>query len=477
MATRREIMAGLIGASVLSGTGFGGVAQALTAQQFQPRSKGQIAKTPVDPSPPHRDAFVSVKGHGFVRKGRPYVYTGANLWYAAYLGARGSKGAKGEQGLATVRQDRLIHELDQLQRLGVRNLRILGSGETSPLKNAISPAIHDAHTYNEDLLVGLDRTLAEMAKRDMTAIVYLTNFWEWSGGMATYLYWTNGGHYIDANDPAHPWPEFADFTADFYRSGQAIALYHDYIRTLLGRTNTLNGRPYAMDPTVMAWQLANEPRPGGSDGRGRANLSAYYGWIEGTAALIRALAPHHLISLGHEGTIGALNDETIFNTAHGGLIDYTTAHIWPLNWAWVKQSDLSGTYRAQGEGLSQDYVDRHIRLATALKKPLVIEEFGLSRETGGFVPGSSTATKDQFYGLIYAAVLKSVRTGGPLVGANFWAWGGAARAQHGDFRWKDGDQSFVGDPPHEPQGWYSVFDKDVSTLKQIEAQALALSKL
>ncbi len=42
----------------------------------------------------------------------------------------------------------------------------------------------------------------------MRAVLYLTNFWEWSGGMMTYLSWINGGNYINMNDPAHPWPEF-----------------------------------------------------------------------------------------------------------------------------------------------------------------------------------------------------------------------------------------------------------------------------
>ena len=35
-----------------------------------------------------------------------------------------------------------------------------------------------------------------MGRRGMTAVIYLTNFWEWSGGMMTYLYWTNGGRYM-----------------------------------------------------------------------------------------------------------------------------------------------------------------------------------------------------------------------------------------------------------------------------------------
>jgi mannan endo-1,4-beta-mannosidase len=37
-----------------------------------------------------------------------------------------------------------------------------------------------------------------------------------------------------------------------------------------------------------------------------------------------------------------------------------------------------------------------------------------------------------------------------------------------------GDTSYVGDPPHEPQGWYSVFDSDESTLALIRAHAQAI---
>jgi mannan endo-1,4-beta-mannosidase len=36
--------------------------------------------------------------------------------------------------------------------------------------------------------------------------------------------------------------------------------------------------------------------------------------------------------------------------------------------------------------------------------------------------------------------------------------------------WTQGDD-FIGDPPHEPQGWYSVYDKDNSTLEIIKKYA------
>jgi mannan endo-1,4-beta-mannosidase len=48
--------------------------------------------------------------------------------------------------------------------------------------------------YNKELLEGLDFFLNELRKRNMDAVLYLTNNWEWSGGMSKYLEW-NGYTY------------------------------------------------------------------------------------------------------------------------------------------------------------------------------------------------------------------------------------------------------------------------------------------
>jgi mannan endo-1,4-beta-mannosidase len=40
--------------------------------------------------------------------------------------------------------------------------------------------------------------------------------------------------------------------------------------------------------------------------------------------------------------------------------------------------------------------------------------------------------------------------------------------------WKAGD-SFVGDPPQEPQGLYCVFDTDATTIRVIAAHARQMS--
>ena len=178
-------------------------------------------------------AFIHREGMRLVSSGRPYRYVGTNMWYAAYLGANTAYGNR----------DRLRRELDRVAALGIQSVRILGSSELSPLKNSVTPTFRDkSSNYNKALLEGLDFALAEMGKRGLKAVIYLANFWEWSGGFMTYLYWTNGGRYINMNDPAHPWPEFPDMSSDFYGSPAAVAMLNDYIRVVVGRTNSITGR-------------------------------------------------------------------------------------------------------------------------------------------------------------------------------------------------------------------------------------------
>lgn len=425
---------------------------------------GVVLSSPSKQQPVRAD-FVKRDGTALTVGGRPYRSVGANLWYAAYLGAGLSGG-----GVA-----RLGREFDRLAELGVTNLRVLAGSELSPLKNSVRPAFRDrSAAYNEDLLKGLDRVVAEAGRRGMRLVLYLTNFWEWSGGIATYLYWTNGGRYVDMNDPDRPWPAFPDFNAAFYGSHEAVALYHDYVRAAVGRRNTVTGVRYADDPTIMSWQLANEPRPGGSDAVGAATLPSFYRWIGATARLIKGLAPRQLVSTGSEGLIGCLGREDCVVEVHAApAIDYVTAHVWPQNWRWVDPEDLPGT-APDGALKVAEYLDRHVAIARRLGKPLVVEEFGFPRDDG-FDPTSSTLWRDRFYAQVFEAVLASARNSGPLFGSNFWAWGGESRAEHADHAYRAGDDAYLGDPPHEPQGWYSVYDSDASTAALIREHAAALA--
>jgi mannan endo-1,4-beta-mannosidase len=403
--------------------------------------------------------FVTCNGTQLMRHGKPYRITGANMWYAAWLGADAEYGDRA----------RLIRELDRLKALGINNLRIMAAAEEGPLKNSIKPGFTRPDGLdNPALYEGLDFALAEIAQRGMTAVLVLSNFWEWSGGLQTIL-WRATKRYIDMGDPAHPWPAFADATAAAYANPQVVALYHLHVRALLARRNTVTGMRYADDPAIMSWQLANEPRPGGSNAAIAAHRAAYLAWIETTADTIRAIAPHHLVSLGQEGTQATNGDGALVEAAHA-KVDYVTAHIWPLNWSWVRGDDLAGTW-PEGKRKVEAYIAAHVAIAESLGKPLVIEEFGFPRDDEAYAPSAASTFREAYYRTIYDAVEASWQAGGVIAGSNFWAWNGEARAAHGDFRFKDGDRAYMGDPPHEPQGWYGVFDSDTAMHDLIRAHA------
>lgn len=418
--------------------------------------------------PPAETAFVSVKDGHFHEGGQPYCFVGANIWYGAYLGADSDFGDRA----------RLRDELDRLKQNGITNLRVLGASEASPLRDSLKNTFRDASDhYNETLLKGLDFLLDELGKRDMKAVIYLNNFWEWSGGMATYLYWTGSGEIVDPSSPEHPWPAFAEFASRFYADQQANALFRDYIRFLVSRTNSVNGLAYIEDPTIMSWQLANEPRPGHQDAGGFERLDGYLAWVEETAGLIKSLDPNHLVSTGSEGTKGCLEDERCYLDAHQlEVIDYLTFHMWPANWGWFDEKNPQGTFE-QTVQKSQAYIDQHLALAEKLGKPIVMEEFGLNRDLGAFATDTTTSYRDRFYALVFERIEKDRRDNGLFSGSNFWAWGGAGRAQHENHLWQKDDRSYMGDPPQEAQGLYSVFDSDTSTLELIGKHARTLSDL
>ena len=167
--------------------------------------------------------------------------------------------------------------------------------------------------------------------------------------------------------------------------------------------------------------------------------------------------------------MGATGSEAILLRAHRD-IDYLTAHIWPLNWGWVDGKNLAGTWDAGGAKVT-DYLATHERLARQLGKPLLFEEFGFPRDGESYDPAVPTTFRERYYRMIYEVVEASWANGGPVVGSNFWAWNGEARAAHPDFRFRDGDFAYMGDPPHEPQGWYGLFDSDASTLALVREHA------
>ncbi len=412
--------------------------------------------------------FVQVKGTRFYIKGKPYYFLGTNLWYGCMLGQDGEVGDR----------PRLQRELDHLKKLGINNLRVMGASEGLGYAGQIQPAIQpEPGKLDESLLVGLDYLLAEMARRDLYAVVFLNNYWEWTGGMSQYMSWVTGEQYPSPADPQFGYWGLMKTSGRFYTNEPANALFRDYLKTLVNRKNTVNGRLYKEDPTIMAWQLANEPRPYPEDVERPRHLKEFAVWVDQTAGFIKSLDPNHLVTTGNEGLMGSLESESCYIEAHQSPhIDYLTMHLWVLNWSWFDPQKAEQTWPSAKQK-ALEYVQQHIEFARKVGKPITLEEFGIPRDGHVYATAAGVTYRDRYYDILFDAMYQSARAGSPMAGSNFWGWGGEGKASDSaTFTWKKGDD-YTGDPPQEPQGRNSVFSSDKSTLKILRKYAKKMNAL
>ncbi len=399
--------------------------------------------------------FYCVKDGQFIKNDTPYYYVGTNFWYGPILASDTEAG----------NFDRLTAELDSLKAAGIDNLRVLAGGDGQPgLATRIEPTLQpEAGVYNENVFVGLDRFLDELRKRDMTAVLYIGNAWEWSGGYWQYLEWAGAGKaVIPAVDG---WPKYMATASQFITNDKAKSIFADHVRTLVTRVNSLSGIAYKDDPAIFSWQIANEPRCFSTEDSVK---TVFADWLWESAALIRSLDPNHMISAGSEGSWGCENDMALYEKIHSCPdIDYLTIHIWPYNWSWISADAVKeGAQNAITN--TDEYIDAHLEVARRLGKPVVIEEFGFPRDGFRFAKGSPTEGRDAYYAHIFGRVAQSAEENGPLAGANFWGWGGLAGQSETNIYWQRGDD-YCGDPAQEEQGLNSVYLSDGSTIEVIAA--------
>ena len=427
------------------------------------------------------------------------------MWHAMHLGANADAGGD---------RRRLERELDQIRALGVTNVRALAASEgpdteswlartrddgwrwrdvvslgRRPTPWRVLPSMMPAPgEYHMGVVAGLDFLIDALARRNMTCVLYLGNMWPWSGGFAQYVEWADAAAGQPTHIPYMPpeaggdWDTLQRYASRFYASAAAQQAFQAHVRYILTRANPLRGGvTYGDEPTIMAWELANEPR-------GMRETSAYARWLDETAGLIKRLAPRQLVTTGTEG-------QTPFPKSYVGIdfkrdhaiqhIDYATVHIWPQNWEWYTPRDPDGSYgRALNRSLS--YLRSHVDDAAALGKPLVLEEFGISRDGNDHSRGTPTSWRDRFYTDLLGRVIEYAEANSPLAGANIWAWGGEGKPRRPRTRheptllpehcWRPGD-SLIGDPPHEAAGWDSVYDDDASTHRVLANFSAALASL
>ncbi|HUZ59089.1 MAG TPA: hypothetical protein VMU83_09925 [Hanamia sp.] len=403
-----------------------------------------------------QSSFIRVKGQHFFLNNQPYYFIGANYWYGGLLPLEKDK-AKGI--------DRLRKELDFLKANGITNLRLLAGSEGKGIINGVSrvgpPLQPEEGVFDPDFLKGMDVFLNELDKRKMTAVIYLSNNWNWSGGFLQYLKWNH-----EVPDSIFlkdiPWNTMGEYTSKFYDCEKCIADYYTQVKYVISHTNSITHKKYAEEPAIMAWEIANEPRP-----MEPSAVNLYKKFISNTAAYIKQLDPNHLVTTGTEGYMST-NSMPLYRKINDDKnIDYLTIHIWPKNWGWLNVKNIPGSMDSV-IARTVTYLKQHEEVARELNKPLVVEEFGLPRDHQSFDMNSPTKYRDIYYRKMLGEWLNSKRLDGNFAGVNFWAYGGIGKTTKGQTWWKEGDP-YIGDPPMEQQGLNTVFNSDKSTWRVIDS--------
>lgn len=395
-------------------------------------------------------SFVKQKEGKLTINDKSYYFIGTNFWFGAILGSEGQGGNR----------ERLLKELDFMKENGINNLRVLvGADGHSGQKVKVMPTLQiEPGVYNDTIFDGLDFLMAELGKRDMYAVLYLNNSWEWSGGYGQYLNWAGRGDVPEAG--VQDWPVFVKHVAQYADCDSCHTLFLNHVKHVITRTNRYTGKKYIDDTAIMSWQVGNEPRSFSDEGK-----PAFVKWLKETTALIRSLDPNHLISLGNEGTKGCEEDMNLFEQINSDPnVDYLTIHIWPKNWSWIDPTQVVASVDTAITETDK-YIDNHLAIAKKLNKPMVIEEFGYPRDNHKYTLDDTTVARDTYYSNIFSKIISSKENNGLIAGCNFWTWGGFGRPAH--TFWEPWDD-YVGDPSQEEQGLNSVFDTD-TTIKVIKS--------
>ncbi|KAG8769644.1 hypothetical protein FRC20_004373 [Serendipita sp. 405] len=307
------------------------------------------------------NGFVKVDGQKFKVDGVTFNAVGTNAYWLAQLGS----------------SSLIQSAFSEIASSGATVVRTWGFNDvTSPsgtyyqLWSGSTPTIN----YGADGLQKFDQVVAAAKAAGIRLVVPFTGNWGDYGGMDRYITQILGGGQAHSN---------------FYTNSAIKTAYKNYVKAFVGR--------YVNEPTIMSWQLANEPRCNG------CSTSIITNWATEMSAYVKSLDPNHLVSLGDEGFFNQPGNpsypyqggEGVDFAANMGIstLDYGTFHMYITPW---------GISDAQSWGVQ--WINDHASVQKSSNKPVIIEEYGLT-----------SSDRNSVYQAWWNAVLSS-----GLAGDQYW---------------------------------------------------------
>ncbi|KAF8608969.1 glycoside hydrolase family 5 protein [Ceratobasidium sp. AG-I] len=293
--------------------------------------------------PRQSSSYVKTSGQKFTLDGNKFTVVGSNAYWMAQLSTTAD----------------ITTAFNDLKNAGFTTLRTWGFNEVTSasgtyynLWNGKTATLNTGSTG----LGKFDTVVAAAKTAGIRLIVPLTNNWSDYGGMDVYVKQMLGSANHDL----------------FYTDATVKAAFKKYISGFVGR--------YKNEPTIMAWELANEPRCKGSSGTstGTCTTKTITAWATEIAAYIKSIDSNHLVAIGDEGFYNQPSASTYPYQGSEGIdfdanlkissIDFGTFHSYPEGWGQSSNAVAWGT----------QWIKDHATSQKTIGKPVIIEEFGVT---------------------------------------------------------------------------------------------------
>ncbi|CAH9115914.1 unnamed protein product [Cuscuta epithymum] len=340
-------------------------------------------------SPEKADSWITRNKDRFELDGSPFLFNGFNSYWLMHVASDIDQRSK------------VTEVLEAASAVGLTVCRSWAFSDGSQY-NALqtSPGVYDEHVFR-----GLDFAISEARKYGVRLILSFVNNWYDFGGKAQYANWArDSGVQVDSED-------------SFYTHPVLIGYFKNHIKKIVTRINTITGVAYKDDPTIMAWELMNEPRCQ-EDYSGKT----VNGWVQEVASYVKSLDKNHLLEIGMEGFYGdSVPEREKFNPGYQVGTDFISNHLvdeidFATIHAYTDQWESGETDDEQMEFLDKWMKSHWEDAKTVLKKPLVFAEFGKSSRDGGF----SIEGRNSFLSKVYENTCELAKDGGTMAGSMVW---------------------------------------------------------
>jgi mannan endo-1,4-beta-mannosidase len=346
--------------------------------------KASAQTSPPDLVDAHGHHFVRHSGRFFFHRGLVFRIAGSNNYYPMYVSQTMVDDLLTTAAASSFNVFRFWGFLDIGNQDGSNSVDGIHNGVYFQYWDGVEPAYNDGPTG----LQHLDYVIYKAGQLNLKVIIPFVNNWKDFGGMDQYVRW-KGGQYHD----------------DFYTDPTIRTWYHAWISHMLNHTNIYTGIKYKDDATIMEWELANEPRCGGSGvypQSSTCNTLTLTTWADEVSTFIKTIDKKHLVSTGDEGfycTDPTSSDFTI-NCSQGvdtialaslPNMDTMSYHLYPDSWG------KDATWGTQ-------WIAQHIQDSHRLRERGIMGEFGyLDKATRNpvYKQWEDTVLKDDGAGALY----------------------------------------------------------------------------